>query len=727
MLYTMTTVVCRRCGGESSEGQRFCGACGASLLLACPSCGETNAPTFRFCGACGGALEPGPRDVPAATEERRWATVLFGDLSGFTQLSERMDPEDVRTLIDGCMDKLGEIVERYQGRVERVSGDEIMVVFGAPVSHEDDAERAVRTALEMQECAAEHTASFGGLPLRIGVNTGEMMFAPVGPEGARQHTVMGDAVNTASRLESAAPLNGVLVGPATHEATKYAIRYEPVEPIHAKGKEEPVPAWLAVETVAEPATRPISEVPILGRDHELELLRTIWERVTADGRPHLVTVIGPPGIGKSKLAREFTASLAGARALWGRSLPYAERAGGAFGQIVRQVADVYVTDDPDAVRTKLAAAVAETTGSQDDELASHLALMIGTGSETDVDRATLFASARRFLEALGRALPTVVVFEDLQWGDPSLLELVQWLAARTDGAVLFLALTRPELLDAHSGWGGGMGAYSALPIGPLSDASSRELASRLHNELDDTTLERIRDAAGGNPLFVEELAAWLAEERDAGRPLPSTVTSIIAARLDALPPSLRQVLLDASVVGASFWRGSLEPLHGERVGEALDELAARDLVRRQATSRLPGDEEFAFRHQVIRDVAYEILPKAVRLQRHGSIARYIEERVGNTDVIAAILANHWRDAGEADRAVDYFVTAAAVAGRGWEQFETIDFLKQALALVGDEDVARKRQITLKLAVARQIYAHSVMDAAAIRAYADGSLEEPHEH
>lgn len=228
-------------------------------------------------------------------------------------------------------------------------------------------------------------------------------------------------------------------------------------------------------------------------------------------------------------------------------------------------------------------------------------------------------------------------------------------------------------------------------------------------------------------MFVEELAAWLAEERDAGRPLPSTVTSIIAARLDALPPSLRQVLLDASVVGASFWRGSLEPLHGERVGEALDELAARDLVRRQATSRLPGDEEFAFRHQVIRDVAYEILPKAVRLQRHGSIARYIEERVGNTDVIAAILANHWRDAGEADRAVDYFVTAAAVAGRGWEQFETIDLLKQALALVGDEDVARKRQITLKLAVARQIYAHSVIDAAAIRAYADGSLEEPHEH
>lgn len=726
MLYAMTTVSCRRCGAENAEGQRFCGACGASLLLPCPSCGEANPPAFRFCGSCGASLEPGAHEIPASTEERRWATVLFGDLSGFTRLSERMDPEDVRTLIDGCMDKLGAIVERYEGRVERVSGDEIMVVYGAPVGHEDDPERAVRTALEMQACAAEHTASFGGLPLRIGVNTGEMMFAPVGPEGARHHTVMGDAVNTASRLETAAPLNGVLVGPATYEATKNAIRYEPVDPIHAKGKEEPVSAWLALEVEAEPATRPISEVPMLGRDHELGFLRNLWERVVDDKRPHLVTVLGPPGIGKSKLAREFTASLAGAQALWGRSLPYAERAGGSFGQIVRQVADVYVTDDPETIRAKLADAVEATTGSSDDDLAAHLALMIGAGSQTDVNRATLFASARRFLDALGRAAPTVLVFEDIQWADPSLLELVQWLAARTDGPILFLALTRPELLDAQHGWGGGLGAYTALPLGPLSEASSRELARRLHSELDDATLERIRLAAGGNPLFVEELAAWLAEERDAGRPLPTTVTSMVAARLDALPPSLRQVLLDASVVGSGFWRGSLEPLHGARVDEALDELVARDLVRRQATSRLPGDEEYAFRHQVIRDVAYEILPRAVRRERHASIARYIEGRVGNTDIIAAILAHHWKDAGEDERAVDYFVKAAEVAGRGWEQLETIGLFKEALALVPDDDVARKRQITLKLAVARQIYTHAHLDATAIREHG-GSLEDPHQH
>jgi class 3 adenylate cyclase len=725
----MAEVNCTKCGEANAPTQRFCGGCGAPLSAACPSCGAENPPGFRFCGTCGSAL--GARSAPevaTGTEERRWTTVLFGDLSGFTKLSERMDPEDVRALVDRSISKLGEIVERYEGRVERVTGDEIMVVFGAPVAHEDDPERAVRTALEMQRFATDNATAFGDLPLRVGVNTGEVMFAPVGPEGARQLTVMGDIVNTASRLQTAAPLGGVLVGQATYDATKHSIRYEPVEPIRAKGKEAPVAAWVAVEATSEPAVRPLSEVPLVGRQPELDLLRRTWERVVADRRAQLVTVIGPPGIGKSKLAREFVASLQGTPSYWGRSLPYGERAGGAFGQIIRVVAEVYVTDDLKSARTKLSQAVHRIVGAPDEELAGHLATIVGQGA--DVDRMKLVAAARRFVEALVGDQPAVVVFEDLQWGDESLLELIPWLVSRLGHApILFLTLTRPELFDTHAGWGGGLTAYTTLPLAPLPEDHVRELAHLLRSDLDDKSIDRIEQSSGGNPLFIEELTAWLSEERpDAKHPLPTTVTSIVAARLDALPTVLRQILLDASVasIGMTFWRGSIEALNQGDVADALDELVTRDLINRRQVSRMPDDEEYVFRHQVIHDVAYDILPKVLRRERHETIARYIEGRVANVEVVAGILANHWQQAGDNDRAIDYLIQAAEVAGRGWEQIEAFELLKQALQLVPQGDKARKRSITLKLAVARQIWAHAILDAETIRLHAEGSAE-PHEH
>lgn len=724
-------VNCTKCGEANAATQRFCGGCGAPLVAACPSCGSENPQGFKFCGECGSTLAARPvSEVAAGTEERRWTTVLFGDLSGFTKLSEQMDPEDVRALVDRSISKLGEIVERYEGRVERVTGDEIMVVFGAPVAHEDDAERAVRTALEMQRFAADNATAFGELPLRVGVNTGEVMFAPVGPEGARVHTVMGDVVNTASRLQTAAPLGRVLVGESTYEATKHSILYEAVEPIQAKGKEEPVTAWIAVEPTTEPALRPLSEVPLVGRETELDLLGRIWDRVVADRRAQLVTVIGPAGIGKSKLAREFVASLQGTPSYWGRSLPYGERAGGAFGQIIRVVADVYVTEDPDSARAKLSQAVQRVVGAPDDELASHLATIVGVGAEADVDRMKVVAAARRFVEALVGDQPAVVVFEDLQWGDESLLELIPWLVSRLGHApILFLTLTRPELFDTHPGWGGGLTAYTTLPLGPLPEGHVRELAQLLRADLDDKSIDRIEQSSGGNPLFVEELTAWLTEERpDAKHPLPTTVTSIVAARLDALPTVLRQILLDASVasIGMTFWRGSIEALNQGDVADALDQLVTRDLINRRQPSRMPDDEEYVFRHQVIHDVAYDILPKVLRRERHETIARYIEGRVANVEVVAGILANHWQQAGDNDRAIDYLLQAAEVAGRGWEQIEAFELLKQALQLVPQGDKARKRSITLKLAVARQIWAHAILDADTIRLHAEGSAE-PHEH
>jgi predicted ATPase len=355
-------------------------------------------------------------------------------------------------------------------------------------------------------------------------------------------------------------------------------------------------------------------------------------------------------------------------------------------------------------------------------------MMVGQGAESEVDRKKLFASARRFVEALAADGPIAIVFEDLHWGDRSLLELIQWLVNRLGHSrVMFLTLARPELFEAEPGWGGGITGYTSVPLGPLPGPEARDLAHRLRTDLDEAALERIEQSSGGNPLFVEELTAWVSDASPGDEAsFPTSVRSIVAARLDTLPGRLRQVLLDASVVGLTFWRKSLEVMSGDDIGEALDELVARDLVRREAVSRLPGDEQYVFRHQLIHDVAYEILPKTTRRERHRATAQNIEERVANTETVAGILARHWQEAGDTERAIHYLLEAAEVAGRGWEQTEAFDLLKQALALVPPEDTARKRQVTLKLAVARQIWAHSVLDAETIREYADGS-DQPHDH
>ena len=285
---------------------------------------------------------------------------MFADLSGFTALSEHTDHEDVRALVDRCTALLGEIVDRFGGALDKIIGDAVLAVWGAPVAYEDDAERAVRAALEMQQCAATHQDEFSGLPLRIGVNTGELMFAPVGPENRREQTVLGDVVNTASRLQTSAPRGGILVGEETWRATRRSIRYEVVEPFVVKGKEEPIDAWLAIEPMgATPAERPLSSVPMVGRERELELLATAWARVVDDQRSHFVVVLGAAGIGKSRLLREFRAQVepTGARFLRGRSLSYGESTGyGAFAEIVRQVAGIFETDRAEDAREKLAAA-----------------------------------------------------------------------------------------------------------------------------------------------------------------------------------------------------------------------------------------------------------------------------------------------------------------------------------------------------------------------------------
>jgi class 3 adenylate cyclase/tetratricopeptide (TPR) repeat protein len=678
------------------------------MVRACPTCGEANPAGFRFCGSCGAGLDQSAASSPL-TEERRLATVLFADLSGFTNYSERTDPEDVKVMVDRCMHRMGDAVESFGASVTRVVGDELMALFGAPVSHEDDAERAVRAGLEIQRLAEEHREEFGGLAVRVGINTGEMMFAPVGPDGS--FTVMGDAVNVAARLQAAAPLGGVLVGPETAAASARAIGYEPVEPLTLKGKAEPVLAALAIAPLAAQSDQAEATLPMVGRDTELGLLRNTWARVCSERRPHLVTVLGAAGVGKTRLYREFTAEVrqGGGRPVSGRSFPYGESTGwGAFAQQLRAVAGIFESDPVPVAGEKLTAAVAAVLPHESaTTITAHLAQMTGLSEDSAADKGALLLSARRFAEALAEENPTVLVFEDLHWADPTLYDLVESLAGRCrDAPLLILVLARPELLDARPGWGGGLPSHTNLVISDLLAEDSRRLIGLLLPGITDPrVLERLVERAGGNPLFLEELSASM-EERvaETAVELPTSVRATIAARLDSLPGPERQLLLDASVVGRVFWTGALRRLgHSPAdLPRLLDSLEARDFIRRERRSGIEGDEQFSFKHVLIREVAYGTLPRVARRERHGLVARFMEEIAGSylEEAGASLLAHHWEEAGEPEAAVRYLLSAAENAGRAWAKGEAVGLLTQALDLIPETDVAYRRTVRLRRAIMR---------------------------
>ncbi len=646
-------------------------------------------------------------------------TVMFADLAGFTALSERTDPEEVRSMVDRCMSEMAEIVERFGGTVDKVVGDALMAVFGAPVAHEDDPERTVRAALEIQRCAAEEAALFGGLGVRVGVNTGEVIFAPVGPDGRRELTVMGDAVNTAARLQAAAPQQGVLLGEATHAACSHAIACEAVEPIVAKGKGAPLRVWLARGVTSAPADRPLSAAPFIGRDAELELLARAWARTSGELHPQLVTLVGPPGIGKTRLTREFVARVqaSGGRTLHGRPLPYGEPAAyWAFGAIVREACGIFATDPPDVAARKLGERTASLLPSSEAHaLARNLSILARLAEDTVEDRNALFASAQMFLEALAREQPTVVVLEDLHWADDSFVELVEALSVRLEGVpLLLLAIARSEFLDARPTWAR-LPTNVTVQVQALTDSCAHELVHQLLADVaeEETVARRVEAAAGGNPLFIEELAAWLSEGGAAGvGGLPANVKAIIAARVDELPAPERKVILDASVVGDFFWLGSLQALGGNgSLAGTLQSLERRDLIRRSASSRIAGDQELIFKHGLVREVAYATLPKAARRERHAVVARFIEHAAGDPTAYAAILAHHWREAGDAANAADYLLTAADQAGRGWASREAVELCNQALELIPESDTTRRRRARLRRAIAVQAEWHASFDVA----------------
>jgi class 3 adenylate cyclase len=678
-------------------------------VITCPNCKRENPDDAAFCNACGT-----PLDKPAAREERKIVTVLFVDLVGFTARAEQLDPEDVRAILNPYYTRLRSEIEVFGGTVEKFIGDAVMAVFGAPVAHGDDPERAVRAALAVRDAVAQMNESEPELDLqvRLAVNTGEAIVALGANPDLGEGLVAGDVVNTASRLQTAAPTNGILVGQATHRATRGLFEYAEVEALVVKGKRAPVRAWVANSASSVPGERASTGVPMLGRVHELAVLNRILDGVVADRRPHLVTIVGDAGIGKTRLGVEFSDRLEreGARVLRGRSLPYgAVTTYGTFAQHVKGFAEIFANDDAEVGREKLHAAINTLECEDAEELSSDLALLIGLEAGREVpDRQTLFRAARRFVELLAADQPTVLLFEDIHWAGSGTFDLVEMLASRVrDVPLLLLALARPDLQHARPGWGGGMPGYTALSLQALDDESAAELALQLLGAEVEAATSRVVETAEGNPLFIEELAASVAERSPASSgPLPTTIRELISARLDALPASERTVLLDAAVVGKVFWLGALESLDGS-VGdlpELLDSLEARDLVRREALSWIERDEQYTFKHVMIREVAYATLPRTRRRELHAAVARFLEEATGDAAATATALAEHWHEAGETERALEYIELAGDQAAGGWAKDEAAALYAQALELVPDGD-PRRRQLARKHALAAAAGVH----------------------
>ena len=641
-------------------------------------------------------------------------SVVFVDLVGFTSRSEQLDPEDVRAILTPYHGTVRDELESFGGVVEKFVGDAVMAVFGAPTAHGDDPERAVRAALAVRDAVVTLNEEQPQLELRIrgAVNTGEAVVTLSARPSFGEAMVAGDVVNTASRLQGHAPVGEIIVGEETYRATRSAIEYEQLEAVTAKGKGAPIGAWRAVAPTSAGGERDLSTTPFVGRDREVSSLDATWERVQLERRPHLITVLGPPGVGKSRLAAEFTERLAsrGGKVVRGRCLPYRERSAyGAFAMQVKELSGIFDSDDVLVATGKLRALVERLVGKEEAAtVAEHIAILLGLETKaTAPDRDSLFQSVRVLIEAGARDEATAFVFEDIHWADPVLLDLIELLASRLhDLPVLLLTLARPELLDTRPTWGGGLLAYNALPLEPLGGADAAQLA--LHLLGADAKAAQVTEAAEGNPLFIEQLAAVLSERGfEATESLPTTIRGLVAAGLDALPAAERDVILDASICGRIFWMGALVRIARDPdcLIRALAALERRDLVHRDSVSRIEGDEQWSFKHVLIRDVAYDLQPRARRREGHRHVAEFIEASTPEVGEAGAALARHWLGAGELEHAAQHFVAAAEEAERGWAKEYAVTLYKEALDMTPEEDVERVRFLRRRLALAHQTVFH----------------------
>jgi len=614
---------------------------------ACPNCAEDNPERARFCLACGAALAERPAQ---RREARKTVTVVFTDVAGFTSTAERSDPEALRRVMNRYFERMSAVVERHGGVVEKFIGDAVMAVFGIPTLHEDDALRGVRAAWDMREALQalndEIEGSWGTrLAIRTGVNTGEVV---AGDPASGQALVTGDAVNVAARLEQNAPAGGILIGEHTYRMVRDAVAAEGVEPVTAKGKNEPLRAFLLTDvTPGAPGIARRADAPMIGREHEQSLLTQAFERAVRERSCHMFTLLGSAGVGKSRLVEEVIAALRDqATVLSGRCLPYGE--GITFWPIAEAITEAAgITDDDPLARAREKIAMLVRGEEHADRITQRVAEIVGLG-EASGSPEEIFWAARKLMEALARQRPLIILFDDIHWGEPTFLDLVEHVADWTrDAPILLLCVARQELLDKRSGWGGGKLNATSILLEPLTEKESDELVRHLlgQTDIEPAVRDRITQGAEGNPLFVEEMLSMLIDDgllrSEHGRwvqagdvsavSVPPTIHALLAARIDRLTEDERGVLERAAIGGKVFSRGAVLDLSDEedrpRVDVHLMTLVRKELIR-QDRSTFAGDEAFRFRHLLIRDAAYSAMSKELRAELHERFARWLEREIG---------------------------------------------------------------------------------------------------
>jgi class 3 adenylate cyclase/predicted ATPase len=680
-------VTCQQCGAHNQPTQKFCGECGAALIAVCAVCNAANPPAQKFCGECGspiaaaaesaqtkpagGAQQPeSAASTPVA--ERRLVSVLFADLVGFTTLSESRDAEEVRELLSDYFEACKQLITRYGGTVEKFIGDAVMAVWGAPTAREDDAERAVRTALDLVTAVAALGDEVGasGLRCRVGVLTGE---AAVTLGAEDEGLVAGDLVNTASRIQAAAKPGSVLVGEATKRATEAAIGYADAGIHKLKGKTEPVALYRALRiTAGRAGALKVAglESPFVGRDRELRLVKELFHAAGEEQKAHLVSVGGIAGIGKSRLSWEFEKYIDGliGDAWWhrGRCLAYGDGvAYWALAEMVRMRCGIAEDEEPVSARPKLRAALAEYIPDPDERqwVEPRLAHLLALEGAPAGDQENLFSAWRVLFERLAERSPTILVFEDMQWADSGLLDFIEYLLDWLRNLPLFvLVLARPEFAGKRPSWGAGRRSFTSQYLEPLSPHSMDELLTGLVPGLPDELRAGILARAEGIPLYAVETVRMLldrgllARAGDVYRPIgpietlevPETLHALIAARLDSLAPAERHLLQDASVLGKVFTKHGLQTLTGMPESELeplLADLVGKEMLSIQADRRSPERGQYSFLQDLVRRVAYETLSKRERKAKHLAWANFmLSLSTAEEQEAIEVVASHYLDA-----------------------------------------------------------------------------------
>jgi predicted ATPase/class 3 adenylate cyclase len=727
----------------------------------CQACGEENPARARFCMACAEPLPPPrePTSVSAGAETRKTLTVLFCDVVGSTPMGEQLEPESVRRVMTRFFDRMRSVLERHGGTVEKYIGDAVMAVFGIPTLHEDDALRAVRAAAEMRAALgglnAEFEPAWGvALEVRIGINTGEVVVGDH-PDAA---LVVGDAVNVAARLEQTAAPGEILLGLQTYALVRASVSVDEGRSISLKGKADPVTGYRLLEVPPGSERAERISPQFVGRSPELDGLREAFDRSSRDRACVLLTVLGTAGMGKSRLAEEFSARVAGdARVLHGRCLSYGD--GITFwpvAEMVREACGIGGDDLREEARSKIASALGE---GEDVELVAEGVAAVSGFAPTSAGMQETFWAIRRFLEILQRDRPLVVLFDDIHWAEPTFLDLVEYLAGWCQGRILLLCLARPELLEARPSWGGLEAGVATLHLAPFTQDESRRLIVNLlgASPLDPRDSGRIVDAAEGNPLFVEEMLRMLEDDGMLVRSddrwrvvgdlaqvaVPATIQALLAARLDRLGPQERAVLGTASVIGKEFWWGAVSDLlpGGLRpaVGGHLQTLVRKGLIVPER-STLVGEDAFRFHHLLIQDAAYQGLPKGRRAELHERFAGWMEERLGERmaefeEVVGYHLEQAYRygaelgaaDEGVGERAAAHLATAGRRALARGDIAAAVTLLERSVSLLPAgaptraallPDLSESLMETGELARANELIAEAITSA---EAAGDGGL------